>query len=67
MKVYQLTVNVIDFEGIGPEGAKDEIENMRHLIAKVGDIKEKDIGLWTDDHPLNNSNTAPEEWKKLFG
>ena len=66
MKAYKLEVLVIDHEGLGPDEVKLCIENEKYMMPSVMDIKEVDIGEWSDDHPLNCRNTKDAEYKKLF-
>ncbi len=70
MKVYKLEVIVIDHDGVG-DGITDTIENQRypnHCISPhVVSVEERDIGEWSDAHPLNNTNTFDAEVKRLFG
>jgi len=69
MKAYKLEILIIDFDGVGDE-IKDVIEQQKypnHCIAPdVKKMEVVDIGEWHDDHPLNNSLTCDEEYKKLF-
>ncbi len=61
MKAYLATVLVIDFDGLGPDGVKVEMEHVvypnRCLTPHVEGIEEFDIGPWDDDHPLNQRGT----------
>jgi hypothetical protein len=66
MKAYKVELLIIDFDQIGGEGIKNMIENLRYLATTVKNIKEVDIGEWTDDHPLNKRITSNEEYKRLF-
>ena len=71
MKAYKLEILVIDFDKLGGEGIQQEIENIEYpnhcIIASVMNIIERDIGEWTDNHPLNCRNTKSSEYQKLFG
>lgn len=70
MNAYKLEVLVIDFDHIGEQGVKDAICNARypnHCISpSVEAIQSADIGVWSDDHPLNNSKTCEAEYRRLF-
>ena len=70
MKVYRLDVKVIDFDEIGPEQIKDEIENARYgnhcINPKVMACDVRDIGEWRDDHPLNQLDKSDAEYHRLF-
>ncbi len=70
MKAYKITLLVIDHDGCGPDDIKEVIESAHypnHCISpKVKDIEERDIGTWTDDHPLNKPKTCDAEYISLF-
>jgi hypothetical protein len=70
MKVYKITLMFIDFDEVGPEGAKELIENARlpnHISpGTVMEIEERDIGEYPDSHPLNRISTQAEAFKDLF-
>ena len=66
MKVYLITVTVIDFENMGAETISDEIERCKYCNPQVRSIKEAEIGEWDDDHPLNKHDTCMDELRKLF-
>ena len=69
MKVYKLTVMVIDHDQLGGPGIVSELENVNFpndcMSPKVVDWELRDIGEWGNDHPLNQ-----REWyahfKQLF-
>ena len=56
MKAYIATVLVIDHERIGKNEIDYLLEDNKYIIPHVMDIKEYDIGEWSDEHPLNNKN-----------
>jgi len=70
MKVYKVELLVIDFDGLGADGIKTEIENCNYpndcISPRVQAITERDIGEWNDDNPLNSSITRDAEYKRLF-
>jgi hypothetical protein len=66
VKAYKLELLVIDFENYGEEELKMLAMNARGLDPTVISIEGRDIGEWTDDHPLNNRRTAKAEFKRLF-
>jgi len=70
LKVYKLEVYVIDFDELGGEEIKSTIENQKYpnwcINPNVKKIKERDIGEWSDDHPLNKSDTCDAEYERLF-
>lgn len=71
MKAYKLEVLVIDTDELGGPGILQLIECTKYpnwcMEPKVMDIKERDIGEWTDSHPLNQYETRRKEYKRLFG
>jgi len=70
MQVHKLTVYVLDFDGLGADGVKETLENQRypnHCISpSVLFIETREIGEWDDDHPLNHSDKAQEEYERIF-
>lgn len=70
MKAYKVEILIIDFDKLGAEGIKEELENTRYandcISPDVKNIQEVDLGEWDDDHPLNNPDTCDEEYKRLF-
>lgn len=71
MKIHRVVFALIDFDDIGAEGVQDVLENTRYandcMSPSVISIETRDIGEWSDIHPLNNSATAGAELKRLFG
>jgi hypothetical protein len=69
MKAYKVEILIIDFDGIGAESIKTNIENVNYpndcISPNVMYIEEAEID-WTDEHPLNNRGTAKEAYKELF-
>lgn len=69
MKVYKVTLLIIDHDGVG-EDIKSVIENAHYpndcLTPKVMDLKGVDIGAWDDDNPLNDRTAAQAEFERLF-
>lgn len=70
MKAYKLEVLVVDFDGVGPDGARVCIEEARYpnrcISPNVMVVETRDIGEWSDDHPLNRRSTAGAYYKQLF-
>ncbi len=70
MKVYRVELMVLDFDEIGSEGIKDEIENTKYgnrcISPEVMGCEERDIGEWSDDHPLNHLDKSDAEYRRLF-
>lgn len=71
MKAYKLEVFIIDHDDLGPDAVVEELENGHFgndcISPRVKKIEIKDIGEWTDDHPLNKHATCDEEYRRLFG
>ncbi|WP_428383688.1 hypothetical protein [Nevskia ramosa] len=71
MKAHKITMYVVDFDGLGDEGVRDVFEEVRYpndcLYPKIAAIETRDIGDWSDDHPLNRTDSADAEWNRLFG
>ena len=61
---------VLDFDGLGVDGVINELENARFandcISPKVMSAKERDIGEWDDEHPLNQRDYCAAEMKRLF-
>ncbi len=70
MKAYKLEILVIDFEGLGEAGIRQELENARFandcLSLQLKSIAGKDIGECSDEHPLNKLESCESEYRKLF-
>jgi len=70
VKAYKIEILVIDHDKLGWIDTVSEIQNARfpndclNLIVKS--VSEKDIGEWSDDHPLNKAATCEAEYKRLF-
>jgi hypothetical protein len=71
MNAYKVEILVIDFDGIGPGEIKDVFENIKYpnycMYPSVMHITGKDIGEWTDEHPLNLISEKDAEYKRVFG
>lgn len=70
MKAYRVELLVVDHDGIGPDVIVEELESGRYandcIVPKVKKITEKDVGEWSDDHPLNKRATCDAEYLRLF-
>jgi hypothetical protein len=71
VKAYKVELLVIDFDHIGGEEICSVIEEARYpnrcIMPSVKRIEERDIGDWTDGHPLNRAETSVAEYARLFG
>lgn len=65
MKVYKIELMVLDHENFGQEEIEYIIRNIKYLHPSIVSIDSKDIGEWTDDHPLNKKGFKGE-FKRLF-
>jgi hypothetical protein len=70
MKVYKIEVMVIDHDDVGSPGILNMLEDARYpndaITPKVISAQMKDIGEWTDEHPLNKRDTALAYYTELF-
>ena len=70
MKAYRLELLIVDFDGIGEDAIKVEVENARYpndcVTPQVKSVECRDIGQWHDDHPINKRDTADAEYQRLF-
>ncbi len=70
MKAFKVELLIIDFDEVGAEGIKAQLENTKYanrcISPEVMKVTEKDLGEWGDDHPLNSRNTASAEFERLF-
>lgn len=70
MKAYKIEILIIDHDNLGPASLKNELENANFandcINIQIKNMIEKDIGEWTDDHPLNNRLTQDQEYINLF-
>ena len=71
MKVYKVELMVLDFDGIGAAGIKNELENSNYgndcIRPKVMHCESRDVGEWYDGHPLNLIGEDEQEYRRLFG
>lgn len=69
MRAYKLEVLVIDFDDVGDEVAS-LIENARYpndcISPSVMHVEARDIGEWSDEHPLNKRYTEMAAYKRIF-
>lgn len=68
MKAYKIELLYIDHENIGKESLIQEINNkeISGYCPFVMDITSKDIGEWSDNHPLNSLVSIYNEYLRLF-
>lgn len=71
MKAYKITLLIIDSDSVGKEEVVRILEDTKYpnycISPEVLDVKEADIGEWSDEHSLNKSSVERNEYiKKLF-
>jgi len=70
MNVHKIVMTVIDFEGLGLKRVISTIEKTRYandcINPTVLSGETRDIGEWSDDHPLNSVDTYDAEIERLF-
>lgn len=70
MNVYRVLLTVIDFDELGADGVRETLECTRFengcIRPSVQSTETRDIGEWSDDHPLNHSETQADELSRLF-
>lgn len=70
MKAYELKVLFIDHDGeLDESSVASLIENNKYhsvIAPEVMSVRSKEIGPWTDDHPLNFTNLKKAEYERLF-
>lgn len=70
MKVFKVTLSIIDHARVGAEGITGVIENAHYpnhcMSPTVVKIESRDIGEWHDDNLLNKRATADAEFERLF-
>jgi hypothetical protein len=71
MKVFKLTVMIIDHDDLGKDSAViEELEGGRFanrcISPTVIDIESREIGEWEDNNPLNSIHSQHIEFKRLF-
>lgn len=70
MKVYKVTLMIIDHDRIGEESIVQELANVRYandcIRPSIMNVESRDIGDWTDDHVLNKQSSVTSEFERLF-
>jgi hypothetical protein len=65
-KAYKVELLVIDLENLNEDDVKYFLENVKYLYPMVKSIQSREIGEWSDDHPLNLVDTHDQAYKDLF-
>lgn len=70
MKVYKVTLMILDHDELGLEEIKTVIqeENFPNdcIAPSVMDIESAEIGEWEDSNLLNHRDTKKQEFDRLF-
>ena len=70
MKVYKVTVIVVDSGEVSASDIRDIIENMRYpnhcMRPRVVDVDTVELGEWDDSLPINKSALFASEVERLF-
>lgn len=70
MKIHRVVMYIIDFDEVGADGVKEVLQNTRYpnrcISPNIAEVQTRDIGEWSDDHPLNKLSTADSTAKALF-
>lgn len=71
MKAYKVELLIIDHDEVGVEDMKLILEETKYsnrcIHPTIMAVEEADIGEWDDDHPLNDTRTQKDEYRRLFG
>lgn len=69
MKIHRVVLLIVDSDDLGATSTIENIENVRYpnrcLSPRVMKIETKEVE-WSDDHPLNHSNTMHREFNRMF-
>ena len=70
MRVYKVELLIVDSDEVGEREIPIVIENVRYpnhcLSPHVMSITGRDVD-WSDEHPLNKTDTMEQEYIRLFG
>lgn len=70
MNVIKVELFFVDFDNVTAAGTRGVLESVNYpndcINPRVISIDSRDIGEWSDDHPLNRSSTSADEIKRLF-
>jgi hypothetical protein len=66
MKIYKVTLFIIDHDELGEGDISETLESTKYpnrcISPEVWEIESKEIGEWSDDHPLNQRSTDTGEF-----
>lgn len=70
MNAFKVEILVIDFDGLGADGIAKQFDTVSFpndcVTLCVKAITGKDIGEWSDAHPLNKAGICDAEYRRLF-
>jgi len=70
MQVHRIVIAIVDHDRLGVDEICDVLVNTRYpndcINPQVLSAESADVGEWSDDHPLNHSNTCEAEIDRLF-
>ena len=71
MKVHQIVLTVIDFDGLGAGQVCATLQESNYpndcIRPRVRTIQTREIGEWDESNPLNYGSTREAELERLFG
>lgn len=66
MKAYLMQVLVVDYRNEGSDNIIYHLENAKYISPNVVSMREADVGVWDDDHPLNSYATRYDAMLAYF-
>lgn len=70
MKAYKVELLIIDFDELGEDSLRYQLENASYpndcVSPTVMAIMGRDIGPWDDDHALNSRSTRAAAYERIF-
>ncbi len=69
MKVHRVTLLIVDHDDLGVDALTNVLEDARYpnrcISPTVLAVETREVE-WTDDHPLNDTRTTPEQYAAIF-
>lgn len=70
MNAFKIELVIVNLDGVSKDDIVSILENTtypnRCITPTVTRVTEKDIGEWSDDHPLNKNSSFDSEIARLF-
>lgn len=63
MKLFRVVSYVLDLEGMGHDSIVEQMENCKYISLHVREVRQADIGEWSDDHECNKRGC---DYSKFF-